>query len=102
MPSAMTRPSTSEAGAEESPIEPLTGGVRQTPTRLAGSPAYCVCMTTEREPNPTEGEVETDFSVPADADYATPGTPIDDERHTQEERDEENGQNATPGNPLED
>jgi hypothetical protein len=59
-------------------------------------------MSTEREQNPSASDAESDFSVPGDADYTTPGDPMDEDRHPEEPRTEENGLNATPGNPLED
>lgn len=58
-------------------------------------------MNTEREPNPAENQVEHDFSIPEDADFTSPGDPVDDERHLAEEGgDAGEAQHATPGNPL--
>jgi len=57
-------------------------------------------MSTEREPNPGENAVEHDFSIPEDADFTTPGDPMDDDRHDADEGDGPEKPEATPGNPL--
>lgn len=68
-------------------------------------------MSSERDPNPSEREVETDFSIPEDADFTTPGEPIreeDDEPRSATpgnpiaDDDDPSRENATPGEPLDD
>ncbi|BDI22124.1 hypothetical protein [Herbiconiux sp. L3-i23] len=59
-------------------------------------------MSTESQPNPAEKDVEHDFSIPEDADFTTPGNPIENDEHVAEEVDDEvSNDDATPGNPLE-
>lgn len=50
----------------------------------------------ETRGNPDEKAVETDFSLPEDADYTTPGEPLEDDTDTAEE----SRLAATPGDPL--
>lgn len=64
-------------------------------------------MSTESQPNsserdnPSEREVESDFSIPEDADFTTPGSPMTDDEHRAEEAEKKgDGDDATPGNPL--
>lgn len=63
-------------------------------TQLTGESEYRGRMTSERDPNPSEREVESDFSIPEDADFTTPGDPIRNE--------EDEPRAATPGNPIAD
>ncbi|MFD1712920.1 hypothetical protein ACFSBZ_00400 [Amnibacterium flavum] len=58
-------------------------------------------MSTERQPNPSENEVEGDFSVPEDADFTTPGDPLKDDEHAGDKSGYGSTKNdATPGNPI--
>jgi hypothetical protein len=66
---------------------------------LAGIRTYSCGMSTERDPDATG--VDSDFSVPEDADFTTPGDPIEDPEHLAEKAESEaDDDEATPGNPI--
>ncbi|MCU1571344.1 MAG: hypothetical protein JWR33_2085 [Naasia sp.] len=50
----------------------------------------------ETRENPDGSSVEADFSIPEDADFTTPGDPLEDDGRTAEE----SRLAATPGDPL--
>jgi hypothetical protein len=54
------------------------------------------------EGTPSEDAVERDFSVPEDADFTTPGNPITNDEHLEEEEESlvHHHPEATPGDPI--
>jgi hypothetical protein len=49
-----------------------------------------------------EESVETDFTIPEDADFTTPGNPITNDKHLEEEEESlvHHHPEATPGDPI--
>jgi hypothetical protein len=58
-------------------------------------------MSSRDSETPDEAAVTADFSTPADADFTTPGNPIQSEEHLEElDEAQETRRPETPGDPL--